>query len=177
MNFARSIPLDRATPRCCDQWIATTGSRLIFPRPSPQFVISGYEITFITSLPLVIVILNCDIIIIITVISPLINCPISSCSSYITIQFHLEKWKEATSKEQDDEFKNKQNEEKWKRRKISKWQMWIWFILKFIWNNDNSINGKELLENIKRHLTLLTNLFKIFCSRIGRFHPFPKFSK
>lgn len=112
MNFARSIPLDRATPRCCDQWIATTGSRLIFPRPSPQFVISGYEITFITSLPLVIVILNCDIIIIITVISPLINCPISSCSSYITIQFHLEKWKEATSKEQDDEFKNKQKMKK-----------------------------------------------------------------
>lgn len=112
MNFARSIPLDRATPRCCDQWIATTGSRLIFPRPSPQFVISGYEITFITSLPLVIVILNCDIIIIITVISPLINCPISSCSSYITIQFHLEKWKETTSKEQDDEFKNKQKMKK-----------------------------------------------------------------
>lgn len=138
MNFARSIPLDRATPRCCDQWIATTGSRLIFPRPSPQFVISGYEITFITSLPLVIVILNCDIIIIITVISPLINCPISSCSSYITIQFHLEKWKEATSKEQDDEFKNKQKmkkngrEEKFRNDKCESDLFWNLFEINII---------------------------------------------
>lgn len=54
-----------------------------------QFVVRGYEITFdLSPSSLVILTLNCDIIIII--IGPLINCPVSSCSSCNgTMQFHL----------------------------------------------------------------------------------------
>lgn len=53
-------------------------------------------------------ILNCDIIIIIIVISPLINCLISSCSWNDTIPFGEIKG----SDKEDSEFKNKQKMKK-----------------------------------------------------------------